>query len=164
MVCTLQTTCVNTNCIPSPRLAPVYPVMVEEVSVELHHLHVENGEILEDNSKEILATPTPLSESHAFAARASSSAPPMPCNTPSNPWIGSTYSRQLARIIYCPHRPTRVFCAHFVLTHAHPRKLSGWSPIPNCSKTSTLNLEVFSRQASEKEDAPCWYGYCINSI
>jgi hypothetical protein len=45
----------------------------------------------------------------------------------------------------CPHRPPRVFCAYFVLTHAHPRKLSGRSPIPNCSKWSTLNLEVFSR-------------------
>jgi hypothetical protein len=46
--------------------------------VELHHLHVENGVILEDSSEEILATPTPLSESHAFAAGASSSAPPLP--------------------------------------------------------------------------------------
>jgi hypothetical protein len=67
------------------------------------------------------------------------------CNTPSNPWTGGTYSWQLSRIIYCPHRPTRVFCAHFVLTHAHPRKLLGRSPIPNCSKPSTLNLEVLSR-------------------
>jgi hypothetical protein len=67
------------------------------------------------------------------------------CNTPSNPWTDGTYSWQLARIIYCPHRPTRVFCAHFVLTHAHPRKLPGWSPIPNCSKPRTLNLEVLSR-------------------
>jgi hypothetical protein len=47
------------------------------------------------------------------------------CNTPSNPWTSGTYSWQLYRIIYCPHRPTRVFCAHFVLTHAHPRKLPG---------------------------------------
>jgi hypothetical protein len=53
---------------------------------------------------------------------------------------------------------------HFVLTHAHPRKLPDRSPIPNCSKPSTLNLEVLSRYASEKEDAPCWYGYSINSI
>src|SRR5688500_546063 len=30
--------------------------------------------------------------------------------------------------------------------------------------TSTLNLEVLSREASEKEDAPCWYEYSINSI
>jgi hypothetical protein len=43
-------------------------------------------------------------------------------------------------------------------------KLPGRSPIPNCSKPSTLNLEVLSRQGSEKEDAPCWYGYSINSI
>jgi hypothetical protein len=52
--------------------------VVEEVPVELHHLHVENGVILEDNSEEILATPTPLSESHAFAARTSSLALPVP--------------------------------------------------------------------------------------
>jgi hypothetical protein len=50
------------------------------------------------------------------------------CNTPSNPWTGGTYSWQHSRIIYCPHRPTRVFCAHFVLTHAHPRKLPDRSP------------------------------------
>jgi hypothetical protein len=67
------------------------------------------------------------------------------CNTPSNPWTGGTYSWQLSRIIYRPHRPTRAFCAHFVLTYAHPRKLPGRSPIPNCSNPSTLNLEVLSR-------------------
>ena len=43
-----------------------------------HHLHVGNGVILEDSSEEILATHTPLSESHAFAAGASSSVPPVP--------------------------------------------------------------------------------------
>jgi hypothetical protein len=73
------------------------------------------------------------------------------CNTPSNLWTSGTYSWQLSRIIYCPHRPTRAFCAHFVLTQAHPRKLSGRSPIPNCSKPSTLNLEVLSRKTSEKK-------------
>jgi hypothetical protein len=51
------------------------------------------------------------------------------CNTPSNPWTAGTYSWQLARIIYCLHRPTRVFCAHFVLTHVHPIKLPSRSPI-----------------------------------
>jgi hypothetical protein len=78
MVCTIQTTRVNTNYIPPPWQAPVYPVVVEEVPVDLHHLHVENGVILEDSSKEILATPTLLSKSQAFAAGASSSAPPAP--------------------------------------------------------------------------------------
>jgi hypothetical protein len=39
---------------------------------------------------------------------------------------------------------------HFLLTHTHRRKLHGRSPIPNCSKPSTLNLEVLLRQASEK--------------
>jgi hypothetical protein len=33
--------------------------------------------ILEDSSEEILATPTPLSKSHAFAAEASSLVPPV---------------------------------------------------------------------------------------
>jgi hypothetical protein len=37
------------------------------------------------------------------------------------------------------------FCAHFILTHAHPRKLFGRSHIPNFSKPSTLNFEVLSR-------------------
>jgi hypothetical protein len=46
--------------------------------VELHHLQVRNSVILEDSSEEILATPTPLSESHAFATEASSSALPKP--------------------------------------------------------------------------------------
>jgi hypothetical protein len=86
------------------------------------------------------------------------------CNTPSKPWTSGTYSWQLSRIIYRPHRPTRVFCAHFVLTHAHPRKLLDRSHISNCYKPSTLNLEVVSRLASEKEDAPYWYGYSINFI
>jgi hypothetical protein len=76
MVHTIQTTRVNTNYISPPRRAPVYPVVVEEVPVDLHNLRVENGIILEDNSEEILATPTPLSLSLAFAAGASSSAPP----------------------------------------------------------------------------------------
>jgi hypothetical protein len=78
MVHTLQTTRVNTKSIPPPRQALFYLVVVEEVPVELYHLHVENGVTLEDNSDEILATPTLLSKSHAFAAGASSSAPPVP--------------------------------------------------------------------------------------
>jgi hypothetical protein len=65
------------------------------------------------------------------------------CNTPSNPWTSGTYSWQLSRIKYRPHRSTRVFCAHFI--HAHPRKLPGRSSIPNCFKPSTLNLKVLSR-------------------
>jgi hypothetical protein len=51
MVRTLQTTRVNTNSIPPPTQASVYPVVVEEVLVELDHLHVENGVILEDSSE-----------------------------------------------------------------------------------------------------------------
>jgi hypothetical protein len=47
-------------------------VVVEEVPVELHHLQVRNGVILEDNTEEILARPTLLSESDVFAAGASS--------------------------------------------------------------------------------------------
>jgi hypothetical protein len=76
MVRTLQTTRVKTNSIPLSRQAPFYLVVVEEVPVELHHFHVENG--VENSSEEILATPTLLSESNAFAAGASSSVPPIP--------------------------------------------------------------------------------------
>jgi hypothetical protein len=46
--------------------------------MDLHHLRVENGVILEDSLEEILATPTPLSESQAFDVGASSSTPPAP--------------------------------------------------------------------------------------
>jgi hypothetical protein len=46
--------------------------------VELHHLSVRNGVILEDSSEEILATPTPSPKPQAFATRASSLAPPVP--------------------------------------------------------------------------------------
>jgi hypothetical protein len=51
-------------------------VVVEEVPMDLHHLHVENIVVLEDSSEEFLPKPTPLAESLAFGARASSSAPP----------------------------------------------------------------------------------------
>jgi hypothetical protein len=73
MVCTLQTTQVNTNYAPLPRQIPVYPVVVEEVPVDLPHIRVEHGVILEDSSEELLSTPTPLAESLAFAARSSTS-------------------------------------------------------------------------------------------
>jgi hypothetical protein len=71
MVHTLQTTRVNTNYAPPPRQALVYPVVVEEVPVDLHRIRVEHGVILEDNSEELLSMPTPLVESLAFAARSS---------------------------------------------------------------------------------------------
>jgi hypothetical protein len=78
MVRTLQTTHVNTSYAPPPRQIPAYPVVVEEVPVDLPHIRVENGVILEDSSKEQLPTPTLLVESLAFAARSSTSAPPAP--------------------------------------------------------------------------------------
>jgi hypothetical protein len=78
MVCTLQTTRVNTNYAPPPRQVPVYPVVVEEVLVDLPCIRVEHGVILEDSLEEPLPTPTPLVESLAFAAKSSTSAPPAP--------------------------------------------------------------------------------------
>jgi hypothetical protein len=71
MVRTLQTTRVNTNYAPPPRQVPVYPVVVEEIHVDLPHILVEHGIILEDSSEELLPTPTLLAESLAFAARSS---------------------------------------------------------------------------------------------
>jgi hypothetical protein len=53
-------------------------VLVEEVPVDLRHIRVENGVILEDSSEEQLPTPTPLAESLAFRAGSSTSAPPAP--------------------------------------------------------------------------------------
>jgi hypothetical protein len=78
MVCTIQTTRINTNFIPPPRQVPVYPVVVEEIPVDLPRIRVERVVILEDNSEEFLPTPTPLAESLAFAAGSSASAPPAP--------------------------------------------------------------------------------------
>jgi hypothetical protein len=78
MVHTLQTIRVNTNYAPPLRQIPFYPVVVEEVPVDLPRIQVEHGVILEDSSEELLPTPTPLAESLAFAARSSTSAPPAP--------------------------------------------------------------------------------------
>jgi hypothetical protein len=60
MVRTLQTTQVNTSYAPPPQQAPVYPVAVEEVLVDLPRNRVEHGVILEDSSEELLLMPTPL--------------------------------------------------------------------------------------------------------
>jgi hypothetical protein len=78
MVHTIQTTRINTNFIPLPRQVPVYPVVVEEIHVDLPRIRVENGVILEDSLEEFLPTPTPLAESLAFVAGSSASAPPAP--------------------------------------------------------------------------------------
>jgi hypothetical protein len=78
MVRTIQTTRTNTNYIPPPRQVLVYPVVVEEIPMNLPRIRVENGVILEDSSEEFLPTPTPLVESLAFAVGSSSSALPAP--------------------------------------------------------------------------------------
>jgi hypothetical protein len=78
MVRTLQTTRVNTNYAPPPRQVPVYPVVVEEIPMDLPRIRVEHGVILDDSSEELLPTPTPLAEPLAFAARSSTLAPPKP--------------------------------------------------------------------------------------
>jgi hypothetical protein len=78
MVRSIQTTRFNTNFIPPPRQVPVYPVVVEEIPVDLPRIRVEYRVILEDSSEEFLPTPTSLAESLAFAARSSTSTPPAP--------------------------------------------------------------------------------------
>jgi hypothetical protein len=78
MVRTIQTTRINTNYIAPPRQVPVYPVVVEEIPVDLPRIRVENGVILEDSSEEFLPTPTPLAESLAFTPGSSASASPAP--------------------------------------------------------------------------------------
>jgi hypothetical protein len=74
MVRTLQTTRINTSYAPQPRQIPIYPMVVEEVPADLPPIRVENVINLEDNSEELLPTPTPLAESLAFAAGSSTSA------------------------------------------------------------------------------------------
>eukprot|EP00267_Zea_mays_P054421 XP_020407660.1 uncharacterized protein LOC109945731 [Zea mays] len=76
MVRTIQTTRINTNYIPPPRQVPVYPVVVEEIPVDLPRIRVENRVILDDSPEEFLPTPTPLAESLAFVAGSSASASP----------------------------------------------------------------------------------------
>jgi hypothetical protein len=78
MVRTIQTTRINTNYIPLPWQVLVYPVVVEEIPMDLPRIRVENRVILEDSSEEFLPTPTPLAESLAFAAGSPASAPPAP--------------------------------------------------------------------------------------
>jgi hypothetical protein len=78
MVRTIQTTQTNTNYIPLSRQVFVYTMVVEEILVDLPHICVENGVILEDSSEEFLPMLTPLAESLAFAAGSSSSTPPAP--------------------------------------------------------------------------------------
>jgi hypothetical protein len=85
MVCTIQTTRINTNFIPPPRQVPVYPVVVAEIPMDLPRIRVENGVILEDSSEEFLPKPTPLAESLAFTAGSSTSAPPAPAVQASAP-------------------------------------------------------------------------------
>jgi ribosomal protein L12E/L44/L45/RPP1/RPP2 len=53
-------------------------VVVEEIPVDLPHIRVEHGVILEDSLEELLPTPTPLTESLAFTARSSASTPLAP--------------------------------------------------------------------------------------
>jgi hypothetical protein len=60
MVSTLQTTRFNTSYAPPPRQILVYPVVVEEVPMDIPRIRVEHGVILEDSSEELLPTPTPL--------------------------------------------------------------------------------------------------------
>jgi hypothetical protein len=56
-----------------------------------------------------------------------------------------------------------ILCALFPHT-CSPRKTFWSATHPKIAPASTLNLEVLLRQASEKEDAPCWYEYSINPI
>jgi hypothetical protein len=74
-----------------------------------------------------------------------------------------TPGSSLGSYIVPTDQPGSFVCTMSSLMHTR-ENFPGRSPIPNCSKPSTLNLEVLSRQASKKEDAPCWYGYSINSI
>jgi hypothetical protein len=59
------------------------------------------------------------------------------------------YTWQLSRTQEYPHRPTHVFPAHFVLTHAHLGRT--YQLVTHRSKPSTLNFGVFSDGLPEKK-------------
>jgi hypothetical protein len=63
MVFTLQTTRVNTNYAPPPRQVPIYPVVVEEIPVDLPRIRVEQGVILRTARKNFCLRP-PRRQSH----------------------------------------------------------------------------------------------------
>jgi hypothetical protein len=76
--------------------------------------------------------------------------------------LRSFYERGSICVTPCPFPDWRYFpkrrCTLLVWSlGGTPRPLPVGHPSQNCSSPSTLNLEVLSRQASEKEDAPCWY-------
>jgi hypothetical protein len=58
MVCTLLTSRVGTIRVPPSQLALPSPIIKEEHPEEQHHLVEEDGRIMEDNSEEVLVTPT----------------------------------------------------------------------------------------------------------
>jgi hypothetical protein len=61
-----------------------------------------------------------------------------------------------------PHRPTHVFPAHFVLTHAHTGRTS--RSVTHRSKPSTLNIGVFSDGLPEKKLQLVGMSILINPI
>lgn len=77
MLHTLLTSRTGTLRVPPPQMAPPSPLIEEEDPGELHLLIEDNGVIVEDNSEEVLVTPTHSPVPHAFGAGASSSTPPV---------------------------------------------------------------------------------------
>jgi hypothetical protein len=78
------------------------------------------------------------------------------------PEAGPAYTWQLSRTPRIPHRPTHVFLAHFVLTHAHPGRTS--RSVTHRSKLSTLNFGVFGDGLPEKKLQLVGMSILINHI
>jgi hypothetical protein len=85
------------------------------------------------------------------------------CNTPSTPGPAVlTPGSPLGP--YIPTDQHESFVCTLSSLMRTRENFSDGHPSQDCFRPSMLNLDVFSRQASEKEDAPYWYEYYINPI
>ena len=57
----------------------------------------------------------------------------------------------------CPHKPTQVFPACFILTRTLPEKTSQWVTHPEIAPSQARLTWEFLRLSYQKEDASYWY-------
>jgi hypothetical protein len=149
MVHTLQTTRINTSYAPQPRQIPIYPVVVEEVPVDLPPIRVENVVNLEESSEEQLPTPTMLAESLAFTTRSSTSAPPAPAFQAPAPEATTPTTPETTMM--------RMTMTKKVETNTSTRKLT------THSRTTSWGLVLLSNithQCSRRGTSPTWCKKC----
>jgi hypothetical protein len=120
--------------------------------VELHHLQVRNGVILEDSSEEILATPSPLSEYDAFAAKASSSAPPVRASQ-------APLLEVMTRMIPAMMKTTMKKKTMKIMTTLRMPTMSMRTTLLDCGLSRNFTLQCSRRDTSQtcyKMRCMCW--------